>query len=105
MLRTTSTGGCCPTARMHQDVRRAAITSLASAARRRRWRSSRCAVPSKRALDIGTGCGVQALHLTRHATRVTATDSVPRALQLAATGFAVSGVDVELVRGNFAEPV
>ena len=61
--------------------------------------------PVERALDIGTGCGVQALHLTRHATLVTATDSVPRALQLAATGFALSGVDVELVQGNLADPV
>ncbi|HMC70648.1 MAG TPA: methyltransferase, partial [Mycobacteriales bacterium] len=61
--------------------------------------------PVERALDIGTGCGVQALHLSRHATRVTATDSVPRALQLAATGFALSGVDVELVEGDLVEPV
>jgi methylase of polypeptide subunit release factors len=61
--------------------------------------------PVDRALDIGTGCGVQALHLSRHATRVTATDSVRRALQLAATGFALSGVDVELVEGDLTEPV
>jgi methylase of polypeptide subunit release factors len=61
--------------------------------------------PVDRALDIGTGCGVQALHLSRHATRVTATDSVPRALRLAATGFALSGVDVELVEGDLTEPL
>ena len=59
----------------------------------------------QRALDIGTGCGVQALHLTQHADRVTATDSVSRALRLAATGFALSGVDVELLEGDLAEPV
>ena len=57
------------------------------------------------ALDIGTGCGVQALHLSRHAAQVTATDAVPRALRLAATGFALSGVDVELVEGDLADPV
>ena len=61
--------------------------------------------PVGAALDIGTGCGVQALHLSRHAATVTATDSVPRALELAATGFALSGVDVELVHGNLADPV
>ena len=61
--------------------------------------------PVQRALDIGTGCGVQALHLSRHAARVTATDSVPRALRLAATGFALSGVAVELLEGDLAEPV
>jgi methylase of polypeptide subunit release factors len=61
--------------------------------------------PVSRALDLGTGCGVQALHLSRHADRVTATDSVPRALQLAATGFALSDVDVELAHGDLVEPV
>ena len=61
--------------------------------------------PVARALDIGTGCGVQSLHLSRHAGRVTATDSVPRALQLAAAGFALSAVDVELLEGDLTEPV
>ena len=57
------------------------------------------------ALDIGTGCGVQALHLTRHSSRVTATDAVTRALSLAETGFALSGVEVELLPGDLVEPV
>jgi len=61
--------------------------------------------PIASALDIGTGCGVQALHLSRHARHVTATDAVPRAMALAATGFALSGVDVELVEGDLAQPV
>jgi hypothetical protein len=61
--------------------------------------------PVRTALDIGTGCGVQALHLTRHAQAVTATDAVTRSLSLAATGFALSGVDVELVRGDLVDPV
>jgi hypothetical protein len=61
--------------------------------------------PVARALDIGTGCGVQALHLAGHAGSVTATDSVPRALTLAATTAALSGVTVELVEGDLADPV
>jgi methylase of polypeptide subunit release factors len=61
--------------------------------------------PVRRALDIGTGCGVQALHLSTHCDSVTATDSVPRALTLAATTAALSGIDVELVKGDLAEPV
>ena len=61
--------------------------------------------PVARALDIGTGCGMQALHLSQHAAQVAATDAVPRALQLAATGFALSGVEVELLEGDLAAPV
>jgi hypothetical protein len=57
------------------------------------------------ALDVGTGCGVQALHLSRHATRVTATDVVPRALALAAATFALSGASVELAGGDLVDEV
>jgi len=41
--------------------------------------------PVGTALDLGTGCGIQALHLSTHADRVTATDVAPRALRFAAT--------------------
>jgi hypothetical protein len=61
--------------------------------------------PVARALDIGTGCGVQALHLAGHAAAVAATDSVPRALRLAATTAALSGVTIELVEGDLVAPV
>ncbi len=61
--------------------------------------------PVDRALDLGTGCGVQALHLSTHCRTVTATDVLPRALALAATSFALSGVEVELCQGDLAEPV
>jgi methylase of polypeptide subunit release factors len=38
--------------------------------------------PVRSALDLGTGCGVQALHLSEHAEQVTATDRNPRACAL-----------------------
>lgn len=57
------------------------------------------------ALDLGTGCGVQALHLSRHARRVVATDVSARALRLARLGLGLSGVSVDLRRGNLLEPV
>jgi hypothetical protein len=57
------------------------------------------------ALDVGTGCGVQALHLATHAATVTATDAVPRALALAATTFALSDVAVERRLGDLVAPV
>lgn len=58
-----------------------------------------------RALDVGTGCGVQALHLGRHAEHVTATDISARALRFAATSAALSGQDWRLREGSLLDPV
>ncbi len=58
------------------------------------------------ALDVGAGCGVQALHLSRHAAAVTATDVSPRALEFARLTFALSDVaGVERLQGDLFEPV
>src|SRR4051812_805817 len=56
-------------------------------------------------LDLGTGCGVQALHAARHAGAVTATDVAPRALAMARATFALNDLDVELREGPWLEPV
>ncbi|MFE0028532.1 methyltransferase [Amycolatopsis sp. NPDC059021] len=56
-------------------------------------------------LDLGTGNGVQALHATRHAQRVTATDVSARALALAHATFRLNELDVELARGEWFAPV
>lgn len=61
--------------------------------------------PVGRLLDLGTGCGVQALHAARHADTVVATDVNPRALALAAGTFALSDVKAELRGGSWLEPV
>jgi hypothetical protein len=61
--------------------------------------------PVGTALDLGTGCGVQALHLSTHAQRVTATDLSDRALRFAATTAALSGMNWELLRGDMVAPV
>lgn len=61
--------------------------------------------PVGRALDLGTGCGVQALHLSRRATRVVATDVLPRALALAQLGAELSDVQLDLRLGGLFEPV
>ncbi|HWG23749.1 class I SAM-dependent methyltransferase [Actinospica sp.] len=62
-----------------------------------------------RALDVGTGCGVQALHLARHAQHVTATDLNLRALDFARLTAALSlGTEaerIELRGGSMFEPV
>ena len=56
-------------------------------------------------LDLGTGCGVQVLHASTHARRLTATDLSPRALALARGTFRLNELDVELLRGEWSEPV
>jgi methylase of polypeptide subunit release factors len=61
--------------------------------------------PVGSALDVGTGSGIQALHLSRHAERVVATDVSSRALRMAATTAALSGVAWDLRSGSLLEPV
>ncbi|MGW5125052.1 DUF7059 domain-containing protein [Streptomyces sp. NPDC004069] len=62
--------------------------------------------PVGSALDLGTGSGIQALHAGRHATRVTATDVNPRALQITALTLALSGARAaDLRQGSLFEPV
>ncbi len=61
--------------------------------------------PVGTALDLGTGCGVQALHLATHAATVTATDVSERALAFAATNAALNGLDWELLAGDLVAPV
>lgn len=56
-------------------------------------------------LDLGTGCGVQALHASTHARRITATDVSPRALALADATFRLNRTEVELAEGPWFEPV
>jgi methylase of polypeptide subunit release factors len=58
-----------------------------------------------RALDVGTGCGVQALHASRHCDHVVGTDVSARALQLAGLTAALSGVPLELRQGDLLDPV
>jgi methylase of polypeptide subunit release factors len=73
-----------------------ASTTLASWTVRRRVRS---------ALDLGTGCGVQALHLASHAAHVTATDVSRRALAYAVFNATLAGIDLEVLAGDLLEPV
>ncbi|GIG65589.1 DUF7782 domain-containing protein [Phytomonospora endophytica] len=61
--------------------------------------------PVGSALDVGTGCGVQALHLSGHAERVTATDLSGRALGFAAANARLNDLDWELLQGDMLAPV
>ncbi|MET9604042.1 methyltransferase [Streptomyces sp. NPDC006512] len=63
-------------------------------------------IPVGSALDLGTGSGIQALHAAQHATRVTATDVNPRALEFTRLTLALSGApEAELLAGSLFEPV
>lgn len=74
-----------------------ASTSLAQLTRRRSIGS---------ALDLGTGCGVQALHLATHADRVVATDVNQRALWLARLNAELNeATQVEVREGSLFDPV
>ena len=63
--------------------------------------------PRDRVLDLGTGCGIQALHATRHAGAVVGTDISDRALGFARFNALLAGVSdrVDLRRGSMLAPV
>jgi hypothetical protein len=62
--------------------------------------------PVEAALDLGTGCGIQALLAAKHSGRVVATDVNERALAFAGFNTALNGIDVvEFRHGNLFEPV
>lgn len=62
--------------------------------------------PVESALDLGTGCGIQAMHAARHASRVVATDISTRALELATLNAELNGIgNIEFRLGSLFEPV
>jgi methylase of polypeptide subunit release factors len=61
--------------------------------------------PVESALDLGTGCGVQSLHLATHARHVVATDVNARALWLTRLNAGLNEVDLDVRDGSFFEPV
>ena len=58
-----------------------------------------------RALDVGTGCGVQALHLAQHADEVVVTDLSERALAYARFNAALDEARWQVRSGSMLEPV
>jgi len=62
--------------------------------------------PAATAFDLGTGCGVQALLLARHAAAVTAVDINPRAVAFAAFNAALNDfTNVRVREGSWFAPV
>src|SRR5688572_8695768 len=62
--------------------------------------------PAKRALDLGTGCGVQGLLLARHSETVISIDVNPRALAFATFNAALNeAANVEVRQGSWFDQV
>ena len=61
--------------------------------------------PTGRALDVGTGCGVQALHLGSHTDSIVATDLSERALAFARFNAALNECTWDVRAGSMLEPV
>ena len=59
----------------------------------------------RRALDLGTGCGVQSLHLAGHTSLRVATDLSARALGFARFNAALNDVELDLRQGSLWDPV
>ena len=74
----------------------AASLTLAAATPRR---------PVGRVLDLGTGCGIQALLAGQHAGVVVATDRNPRSVAYARLAGIVNGVPLEVREGDLLAPV
>ena len=61
--------------------------------------------PVDSALDVGTGCGIQALYLATHCTRVVATDLSERACEITRFNAALNQVAIDVRCGSLFEPV
>lgn len=61
--------------------------------------------PADHVLDVGTGCGVQAVHAASYARTVTGTDISERSMLLASATSVLNGLDIELLQGSWFEPV
>ena len=63
-------------------------------------------MPGARVLDLGTGCGIQAMHASRFAREVVATDISKRALAIARMNVELNRIEnVEFRLGSLFEPV
>jgi len=62
--------------------------------------------PARRALDLGTGGGIQALLLANHCEQVVAVDVNPRALEFARLNAGLNGIEnIDVRLGSWFEPV
>src|SRR5262249_25641001 len=90
----------------HDDDRAADenfVTGVNSASRTLATPTARSRID--RPLDLGTGSGVQAVLAARHSEHVVAVDVNPRALRYADLNPRLNGVQLDLRKGSWFEPV
>ncbi|WP_235900446.1 DUF7782 domain-containing protein [Lolliginicoccus suaedae] len=56
-------------------------------------------------LDVGTGCGIQAIHAATYSDRIVATDVSERALLVTRAALALNGLEADVRHGSWFEPV
>ncbi len=61
--------------------------------------------PARTVMDLGTGCGIQALHAFSHSDSIVATDTNARALALAGATARLNGQRWDLRSGSLFDPV
>ena len=106
LVRLTPYSGLVIASDTHQpgDLREDSVLGPTSSARTLAGMTVRDSVGS--ALDLGTGCGVQALLAARHAKSVVAVDLNPRALWLTGVNGELNGIsNIECRQGDLFEPV
>lgn len=80
------------------------VTGVSPASATLGWLTERRDVET--ALDLGTGCGTQALFAARHSAEVVGTDVNPRALEFAEFNSRLNGLtNIEWLEGSWFEPV
>jgi methylase of polypeptide subunit release factors len=92
-----------PTGRLHAQLPREHVLGVGGASVMLAQSAVRHSVGS--ALDIGTGCGIQAFHLAQDSQHVVGTDISERCLEFARYNSILNDIDVELRQGNMLNPV
>lgn len=92
-----------PTGRLHAELPPEHVLGVGGASVM--LAQSTVRLPVHSALDIGTGCGIQAFHLAQHAEHVIGTDISARCLEFARYNSELNDIEVELRQGSLLTPV
>ena len=92
-----------PTGRLHAELPPEHVLGVGGASVMLAQSTIRKSVRS--ALDIGTGCGIQAFHLAQHSDNVVGTDISARCLEFARFNAVLNDIEVELRQGSLLSPV